>query len=41
MRVVGSGTTLKTSRFTDGILPQLALVTSMTSSTPGVWLTNR
>jgi ABC-type Fe2+-enterobactin transport system substrate-binding protein len=40
-RVVGSGTTLKTSRLTDGTLRQYVSLASMISSTPTVWLTNR
>jgi len=39
-RVVGSGTVLNTSRFTDGTLRQCPSKASSTSSTPGVWLTN-
>ena len=39
-RVVASGTLLKTMRFTEGTLRQYPSKASITSSTPGVWLTN-
>ena len=40
MRVIASGTIFKTSRFTAGVFRQYPSYASITSSTPGVWLTN-
>ena len=39
-RVVASVTLLNTRRFTEGVLRQYPSNASITSSTPGVWLTN-
>ena len=40
-RVVPSGTLLRTTRFTLGTFRQYCGLASSTTSTPGLWLTNR